>query len=199
MSNIIKIRNKLPLKNKKILIILVIIIAVLGLISWAFISTNGEKINQIINNGKNDNTNKKTVSSDITDAIDNIEELKKQSDSTGDITALEENQKKLQEYVNNSSNNDAKLLYLNESFLLYINNEMEDSALEIANQAEKIKPIASTASNLALVYMKMGSYQEAVEYYQLAADRSEKSDNPNESCPYNDYLIAKRNAEALIK
>src|SRR5690606_18336818 len=124
----------------------------------------------------------------ITDAIDNIEELKKQSDSTGDITALEENQKKLQEYVNNSSNNDAKLLYLNESFLLYINNEMEDSALEIANQAEKIKPIASTASNLALVYMKMGSYQEAVEYYQLAADRSEKSDNPNESCPYNDYL-----------
>ena len=78
---------------------------------------------------------------------------------------------------------------------LHYNSAQYDTALERALQLEELDESALAAGWIATVYMAMARFDEAAQYYQTAADRSEKTDDPTQASPYNNYLNKKREAE----
>lgn len=145
----------------------------------------------------------KKVAVDNKQAISIAEKKVAQLDSQVGIDPSKEKlnntQAELAKLVSDNANNDVKQLYLEKSIELYINNNDFKSALTTAEQSEKINPTALTAADIAASYVGLGDYKMAAQYYQTAADRSTKTDNPLANMPYNDYMSLKREAEAKIK
>lgn len=195
MANIIKIHNRRL--NKKLLIVIVAIVMVIiaGVVTWFFVSENGQKMIQSSNNQKESESSEL----DAQLAVDKVNELDVEIGLQHSDEELKNYHDKLRGYINNASSVEEKQVYLDSSFSMYLSDGDGNSALEVAKESESLNATALTASSMAEAYMSLGNYSKAAEYFQLAADRSEKTDNPNLNCPYNDFLYMKSKAEALIK
>jgi tetratricopeptide (TPR) repeat protein len=189
-------KNKLTLvfkegrfyKNKWFiyLIVLIVIISV-GVGAWLFVSKYESSMWQSNN------------SESSTSAREKVAQLDKQIETTPSKETVAKTQIELQQFAKDAINNEVKQIYLRKSINLYISGSDYKSALTVAKQSEEIESTAITASDLACIYMGLSDYKEAAQYYQIAADRSEKTSDPTVRGPYNNYLILKRQAEALIK
>lgn len=69
-----------------------------------------------------------------------------------------------------------------------------DRALELATEFDTMFGTAMTASSVAWVHKNMNNKEKAVEYYQVAMDRSEITDASQDS-PYNDFKARKEAIE----
>lgn len=72
-----------------------------------------------------------------------------------------------------------------------LNNDI-NSAQQAAQEAVNLDGSADSFAVLAGISEQKGEWAKAAEYYQKAADLSEKSDNPDANTPYN-YYISKVN------
>ena len=140
-----------------------------------------------------------TTEQQLTTAKDKLVQLTNQVGPTPSSGTLSKTQAELAQLIKDTTSVETKQIYLYKSFDLYVNSGDYKQALIVANQAELIKPTALSAGSIAYAYNGLKDYKKAVQYYQLAADRSTRVDNPNVRCPYNDYMTSKRLAEALIK
>lgn len=134
--------------------------------------------------------------------IDNRTQAEKDADSLLSSTRGEEGGEKYievnQELVRRldaATSQEDKEAYLLALIDLHYNSAQYDTALERALQLEELDESALAAGWIATVYMAMARFDEAAQYYQTAADRSEKTDDPTQASPYNNYLNKKREAE----
>ena len=187
--------NHKHIKHLKIIIIsvLIVIIVLSGAIFAVF------QLNPF-NSGKQNNAENVEASKQlIAESKEKVAQLDSQLGVMPSKDEINQAQNKLTQLTEDATSDEAKQVYINKSIQLYVNNDEFKSALTLALEAEQIKPTALTADHLAYIYKCLDDYKNAAKYYQLAADRSEKTNNPKARCPYNDYLILKREVEALIK
>lgn len=176
------------LKKKWFIVAAVLAIAIAaGIAVWWYISNSALQSDSSRNESK------------VTTAKKKVTELDNEAGASPSKQVLKETQTELTHLADQSSTNAEKQVYLLKSIQLYINNKDYSSALTVAEQSEELNPTALTAANIALAYMGLNEYQKAADYYQIAADRSGKTDDPTARSPYNDYMILKKKAEALIK
>jgi tetratricopeptide (TPR) repeat protein len=88
-----------------------------------------------------------------------------------------------------------KATQLNDLMLIYFNRGEYDQALSLAKESEATYPTALSAGALGDVYFAQKDYDQAVKYYELAMERSEKPTNERERSPYNEYKYLKQQAE----
>lgn len=131
--------------------------------------------------------------------VDKVSQLDNQAGATPSKEELGKIQTELGQLVKSTSDKDAKQIYLNKAIELYTKSNDFKSALPLAEQSEKIKATALTAASIAYIYVGLGDYTKAVQYYQMAADRSTKTDDPTVRSPYNDYIVSRREAEARMQ
>ncbi len=108
-------------------------------------------------------------------------------------------QKKLEELAAVETDKKAKAIYLSGLSDLYQDSGEYKKAVETGMAIEDIEQTAITAAQIASAYMELGDYPNAAKYFGIAASRSDKPSRSTERTPYNDYMIAKAEAEALIK
>lgn len=171
--------------KKKWLIILILIIVALVMAISPFLLNKNKVSTPVITDQKN--------------AIDDANKISSTIPINPTDDEIESKTNELEVKIDTAENDEVKQVYVNELIEVYINSDKFDLALEAAKSAEKDDPSARNACNIATVYMKMKSYKEAAEYYQLAADRSEKTDNSDLRTPYNEYTQLKKQAEAMNK
>ncbi len=140
-----------------------------------------------------------TKDSRLTTAKKKATDLDNKAGASPSKEVLSDTQDELADLAKSASSKEEKQVYLLKSIQLYINDKDFDSALTVSEELDDTNPSAMTAANIAMAYMGLGDYRNAADYYQLAADRSEKTTDPTVRSPYNDYMILKRQAEALIK
>ncbi len=140
-----------------------------------------------------------TKDSKLTTAKKKATDLDNKAGASPSKEVLSDTQDELADLADGASSKEEKQVYLLKSIQLYVNNKDFESALTVAKDLDDINPSALTAASIAMAYMGLADYQKAADYYQIAADRSEKTDDPTVRSPYNDYMILKRQAEALIK
>jgi len=177
------------------LVILILVIGV-GAGAWLFISIQNKSILQSSESKSNDANLTESKLAIVKDKVTKLDNQAGASPSTEDLSKV---QTELTQLTKSATSNEEKQIYLSKSIELYVNSKDYEAALIIAEQLEQANPTAFSADSLALVYMGLGDYKKAAQYYQTAADRSEKTDDPTARSPYNDYIISKRQAEALIK
>ena len=117
------------------------------------------------------------------------------SDSISDKSA----QDQLTKLAQDESDTSKKALYLLGLSTSYENSGNYAAAVDSAKQAEVSNESALSAAAIADSYAGNGNFQEAAKYYELAAQRSEKSASRTERSPYNDYLNLKEDMESKIK
>ena len=125
-----------------------------------------------------------------------ISQIIKDATSDNDLKTAHEELKKL---ADNESNVEKKLVYLYGSADLYYNSNDYKGGLAMSQSIDAINGTALSAASIASEYMGLGDYENAAKYYGIAASRSEKPARTTESCPYNDYIISQKAAEALIE
>lgn len=184
-------------KNKWVIwVVIFILIIGVGVGAWLFISAEKKTILQ---SSESKSNNSKLSESKLASAKDKVTQLDNQAGASPSAAELSKAQTELAQLTKSATSSEEKQTYLSKSIELYVNNDDFKSALTVAEQSEQVKPTAFSADGLALVYMGLGDYRKAAQYYQTAADRSEKTTDPTVRSPYNEYLISKRQAEALIK
>ena len=177
-----------------IIVVLVAVLILAGVIFafYRFSPNNSAKT-------KSTDTNTEANQQSITESKEQVAHLDSKLGASPSKATLNNAQAELAQLAKTATTNDAKQIYLSKSVELYAYNKDYQSALLIALQAEQIKPTALTAADFGYIYQKLSDYRNAAKYYQLAADRSDKTTDPKEKSPYNDYMISKREVEALIK
>jgi uncharacterized protein YxeA len=73
-----------------------------------------------------------------------------------------------------------------------------NEALALALQVDADYKTDETAATVAALYEAKKDYANAAKYYQIAADRTEKTTDSTQRSPYNDYMVSKRNAESKL-
>ena len=139
------------------------------------------------------------VITDQKNAIDDANKISSTIPINPTDDEIESKTNELEVKIDTAENDEVKQVYVNELIEVYINSDKFDLALEAAKSAEKDDPSARNACNIATVYMMKKEYKNAADYYQIAADRSEKTDDPSLRMPYNEYLQLKKEAEAMVK
>jgi tetratricopeptide (TPR) repeat protein len=81
---------------------------------------------------------------------------------------------------------------------IYYNEKDYQKALVLAHEAEASHASASSAAVIAQNYVMLGNYRQAVKYYGLAMERSDRPASATERAPYNDYQNLKKEAEAKL-
>lgn len=171
-----------------VVLVAIIVVAAIGSGIWYFADQNRKIKQQAASDAPLDEPNVTKSQSKI-DTITNAYE-------SG--SGLDETQKKLQEGEAVASSTSEKVDYALKSVELYNQAGKGSEAMSRAVAAEAKYKTAETAAVLAAQYEQSGNYAKAAEYYQLAAERSPKSDKPTERSQYNDYLIEKREMEAKL-
>ena len=171
--------------KKKWLIILMLIIVALVMAISPFLLNKNKVSTPVITDQKN--------------AIDDANKISSTIPINPTDDEIESKTNELEVKIDTAENDEVKQVYVNELIEVYINSDKFDLALEAAKSAEKDDPSARNACNIATVYMMKKEYKNAADYYQIAADRSEKTDDPSLRMPYNEYLQLKKEAEAMVK
>lgn len=91
-----------------------------------------------------------------------------------------------------------KSVYLYASADLYYNSEDYINGIEVAKNIDELTKTSTSAGGVAYGYMMNSDYANAVKYYQIAIDRTEKPASEMDNSPYNEYSALKREAEAKI-
>lgn len=172
-------------KRTKVIIgiLIVIIIAISSFAVYKYVFSNKTVANNKVT----------VVPADKTIQLDN------QAGANPSKEELNKVQTELSQLVKGTSDKDVKQIYLSKAIELYTKSNDFKSALPLAEQSEKIKATALTVASIAYIYVGLGDYAKAAQYYQMAADRSVKTDDPTVRSSYNDYLISKREAEARLQ
>lgn len=143
--------------------------------------------------------NKKPVTKKELPTYEKIEKIYSNTGPRPTSSQLESSVKELEDQAEKADSVADKQNYYTAIVDMSANNRDFKTALENANKAEDLSPTAHTAEVIAAVYMQQGDFKNAAKYYQIAADRCEKTDDPSIQSPYNDYMIYKKAAEEQIK
>lgn len=129
-------------------------------------------------------------------ATETAQELVDAAVNTTDAVKKKDSAKKLQSLVNKSDSKDDKATYSAALIEVYINTGDYGAAVKVAEAADTENPTDYSASVVADSYEMMGDYKNAAKYYAIAASRADNPHDPTQRAPYNDYMNAKRAAEA---
>ncbi len=116
----------------------------------------------------------------------------------GTEETLEESTRELERQIELTDSAEEKAIYLSELISVYRWWEDYDTALEYAKKLEELERSHLSAGLMAGVYQDSEEFAEAARYYQIAADRSDPADSPQEDVPYNSYMILKKEVEAKL-
>lgn len=134
----------------------------------------------------------RTEAEDKADAL-RWEVLQNPSDET-----VAESSRQLEALFEAAETDEDREAYLLELIAVYRYVNYYDQAIDCTKRLEQLRASALSAGLMADIYFDQENYGEAARYYQLAAERSETVDNPSKDAPYNDYMVRKREAEALL-
>ncbi len=116
----------------------------------------------------------------------------------GTEETLAESTQELERQIELTDSAEEKAIYLSELISVYRWWEDYDTALEYAKKLEELERSHLSAGLMAGVYQDSEEFAEAARYYQIAADRSEPANSPQEDVPYNNYMILKKEVEAEL-
>lgn len=116
----------------------------------------------------------------------------------GTEETLVESTQELERQIELTDSAEEKAIYLSELISVYRWWEDYDTALEYAKKLEELERSHLSAGLMAGVYQDSEEFAEAARYYQIAADRSEPANSPQEDVPYNNYMILKKEVEAEL-
>lgn len=104
----------------------------------------------------------------------------------------------LERLLSEAQSDEDRVTYLSSLVVLHQNAKDYDRALGYAMRLEELAETDLSAAAVAGVYYGMENFAEAARFYQIAADRSEPTDDPKKDTAYNDHMNSKREAEARI-
>jgi tetratricopeptide (TPR) repeat protein len=107
-------------------------------------------------------------------------------------------QDKLKMQVDKTTDTKKKVALMYDYGDYYINSKQYDKALNNALEIEKLEPTDASAGLIAHIYEEKKDYKNAVKYYELAMQRTEKPTSTSANSTYNDYRILKEAAEAKL-
>ena len=181
--------------KKKIAILVCVIAALLlaggGSVWWFYVKKTP-------NTAVDDQTVDAIAFQPRTEAEDKADALRWELLQNPSDEAVAEAGRQLEALLEAAETDEDRRAYMLELIAIYRDAGYSDSALDCAQRLEQSQTSDMSARIVADIYFDMENYSEAVHYYQLAANRTEVTDDPTKSTPYNDYMIKKRKAEALL-
>lgn len=163
-----KSEKKSKSKKKFIFFGVLLLCFILGFFaSWWFVSYQKSQ----------DEKNKQDINNEIGSLIQQANDL----GNNKDISSADE---KYTEAINVSSDINGKANLTIAKAGLYLNDNQQDRALEMALQAEKIYLNENVAQFIATIYARKGDNQKAIEYYQKVIDFIDKNGAIDDSKGY---------------
>lgn len=97
--------------------------------------------------------------------------------------------------VNSPEEKEAYLLALVDMYSMV---EKSEKLLEYTLALDANNPTNMSAGWVGLAYERQQRWADAAKYYGLAAERSQKSENPSSDTPYNRYMMDKKRVEEKL-
>ncbi len=181
--------------ERKVTILVCVIVALLLAVSggvWWFYAKRHQPLQGSDRVADAITSQPRTEAEDRADAL-RWEVLQNPSDET-----VAESSRQLEALFEAAETDEDREAYLLELIAVYRYVNYYDQAIDCTGRLEQLRASALSAGLMADIYFDQANYGEAARYYQLAAERSEVVDDPSKDAPYNDYMVRKREAEALL-